>query len=107
MAWITAASEASGSVRYAVYSSRGEVATLCFGLSLPQVYSRHKKEYKIPYFNTLVAIGSYAAHKSFTEQTTCVYILAHSLYTSTSCVPSETYFMLKLMVNLDSSGPNT
>ncbi len=35
MARITTASEACGSVRCAIYTSRGEAAALCLGLPLP------------------------------------------------------------------------
>ncbi len=40
MARIAAASEACGSVRFTVYTNRGEAATSHLGLPLPQVYSR-------------------------------------------------------------------
>ncbi len=40
MAWITAASEACGSVRCTVYTSREEAAAPHLSLPLPQVYSQ-------------------------------------------------------------------
>ncbi len=54
--------------------------------------------------NTLAAMYSYIAHKSFAEQAMRVYMAQDLVYTFTSFVLSRTHFTLKLMVNCRGSG---